>query len=60
MVRQLIQAKVNHTRKCNDAGLDFGDQCTESDKFLHLDTILVRFCKDIIDFDIHTGETKVS
>lgn len=44
---------VDWKRRSADAGLDFGEQAGEDEEFLHLDTILSRFCSDIFDMSAH-------
>ncbi len=45
--------------KAADAGLDWGDQCEEEEEFLHLDTILSRFCDDVLNMSIHDAKEKM-
>lgn len=45
---QLVEWKS----KAADAGLDFGDQAGEDEEFLHLDTLLHRFCDDVLNMNV--------
>jgi len=36
-------------KRAADAGLDFGAQASEDEEFMHLDTILHRFCEDALN-----------
>jgi len=38
---------VDFKKSACEAGLDFGEGATEDEVFLHLDTILSRFCDDV-------------
>lgn len=49
---QLVEWK----QRAADAGLDFGDQCGEEEEFLHLDTLLHRFCDDVLKMSIHEAK----
>lgn len=42
---QLVEWK----RKAAEAGLDYGDQMDAEEEFMHLDTLLNRFCEDVHD-----------
>jgi len=39
-----------------DAGLDFGDQAGEEEEFLHLDTLLHRFCDAVLNLSVHDAK----
>lgn len=49
---QLVEWK----QKAADAGLDFGDQCGEDEEFLHLDTLLHRFCEAVLKMSVHEAK----
>jgi hypothetical protein len=49
---QLVEWK----QKAADAGLDFGDQCGEEEEFLHLDTLLHRFCDEVLNMSVHEAK----
>lgn len=44
--------------KCRsaDAGLDYGDQVGEDEEFLHLDTVLHRFCEETLSMSVHEAK----
>ncbi len=42
--------------KAADAGLDFGDQASDEEEFLHLDTLLHRFCDDVLNLSVHDAK----
>ena len=43
---------VNWKRRAADAGLDFGEQASEDEEFIHLDTLLQRFCNDVLKMNL--------
>lgn len=47
---------VEWKSKAADAGLDFGDQAGEEEEFLHLDTLLHRFCDDVLNLSVHDAK----
>ncbi|MBL4901015.1 MAG: hypothetical protein JKX76_15515 [Colwellia sp.] len=49
---QMVQWKL----KAADAGLDFGDQVSDEEEFLHLDTILHRFCDDVLSISVYDAK----
>ena len=53
---QLIEFK----RSVADAGLDFGQQIADDQAFLHLDTILHRFCDDVFAMTAHGTKEALS
>lgn len=46
---QLVEWKKNAA----DAGLDFGNQVEEEEEFMHLDTMLHRFCDDVLKMSLY-------
>jgi len=43
-----------------DAGLDFGEQAGEDEEFLHMDTLLHRFCDEVLEMSVHDAKTALA
>jgi hypothetical protein len=50
---QLVEWK----EKAADAGLDYGDQVDDEEEFLHLDTLLHRFCDEVLNMSAHSASS---
>ncbi|KZX81149.1 hypothetical protein A3715_19045 [Oleiphilus sp. HI0009] len=51
---------VTWKRRCEEAGLDFGEGVDMDEEFLHLDSILQNFCSDILDMGVHEAKEALS
>lgn len=52
---ELLEA-VKDIAEATDAGLDFGEQIEDEEEFLHLDTLLSRYCEEALNMHVYEAK----